>query len=127
MIANNITKFIVFMTYSCFMISLFFIDPKSLHKIYTIAGISNDTITHLIAFFILALLTTYIFQSTHPMLLTFSVTFILAISIEMIQTLLPARHANRLDLLLHLSGSIGYILFHISIKKIKLIYAKGYY
>ncbi len=105
----------------------FFMDAADLGGIYMKAGVLNDNVLHVFAFFLLAFFMSMMFLSyniKHHLIKVLIFSVLIACIIEAGQNLLPTRHAMFLDFSLHTGGVAGYIILEFLIKKIKEIIIK---
>ena len=107
------------------LVSMFFIDARSLGNIYASVGFGSDTLLHVLAFFFLALLLRLTFSERmydleRPILHALLYASLIAGLIELMQVLLPTRHALMLDLGLHLLGIAVYGVLDYIVEKIMI-------
>ncbi len=98
--------------------TLFVMSAQGLGDIYDKAGIKNDAFLHILAFFILAFLLRLMFTARkvrRPLLLSTIISISAAGIIELIQHMLPWRHATFHDVALHLTGIAAYVVIDLFI------------
>jgi len=102
----------------------FFMDAADLGEIYMKAGVLNDNVLHFFTFFLLAFFMSMMLASynvKHHLINALVFSIMIACIIEIVQYLVPTRHAMLLDFFLHTGGVAGYIVLEVLLRKIKEI------
>lgn len=113
-----------FSLYVLVLFGLFLVPSEKLRIVYDIIGITGDGLFHFISFLILSLFLHSILRMYYvhrPFSWIITISIVLSLGIETIQYFLPTRHASIIDLILHVSGALTYVL----IAWIDRIYLKG--
>jgi len=113
-----------FSLYVLVLLGLFLVPSERLKVVYDLMGITGDGLFHFISFLILSLFLHSILRMYYvhkPFSWIITISIVLSLGIETIQYFLPTRDASIIDLILHVSGALTYVL----IACIDRIYLKG--
>jgi VanZ family protein len=118
---NRAILTLLVLVYVTLLIIMSVVSNERLMPVYKQIGVQDSSVLHVPAFFILSLLFTLLFAALgimYPWAWAVWFSIIVAIAIELIQSMVPTRTASFSDFMLGLIGMFIYVVTHLTIRRV---------